>query len=75
VGIIDPEAAAALLDWDSVDDPSDQKSLEKALKQLAEARPWLRNANGGGADGGAGRRDEGGSSDMNTLIRRAAGRA
>lgn len=75
VGIVDPEAAAALLDWDQVDDPDDPKSLERALKQLVEKRPWLRNANGGGADGGAGRQEQGGTGDMNALIRRAAGRA
>lgn len=74
LGIKDPEAAAKLLDWESVDDPDDRKSLERALRELAKKHSGLLEI--ASADGGAGRRDAtaGDRDDMNTFIRRSAGR-
>jgi hypothetical protein len=69
-GIVDPEAAAVLLDWDDIA-AGDAKALDKALRELVKERPWLAGtARGGGADGGAGRSDNAlDSQDMNTLLR------
>lgn len=49
LGIIDPEAAVKLLDWDSLDyaDDGSPKNLEAALKALLKARPWLAGATPG----------------------------
>jgi len=66
--------AARLLDWDSIEDPSDDKQVVKALKELTKDRPYLLGTSGG-ADGGAGSGNQPGSGGMNQLIRKAAGRA
>lgn len=78
-GISDPKAAedaASLLDWSKVDDSESETSVVKALKELVKDRPYLAGSIGGGADGGEGGGGErgSGSSDMNQLIREAAGR-
>ena len=73
---IDPassEDAAKLFDWDSVKDPDDDAELESALKEFVKARPHFL-AKGSGADGGAGGKRQDDTSDMNTLLRQAAGR-
>lgn len=74
LGILDPDAAAKLIDWETVNDPTDRKQVEKALKALVSEKPWL-SGTSEGIDGGAGRdadtnRD---TTDMNALLRRHAG--
>jgi hypothetical protein len=74
VGIIDPEIAAGLVDWNDADDDA---ALEKQMRGILKARPYLAGNVAGGADGGAGGGDGSGggegSTDMNTLLRRHAG--
>jgi regulator of replication initiation timing len=78
VGIIDPEIAASLVDWNEADTDAD---LEKQMNQILKARPYLAGNVAGGADGGAGTSRSSGqrssgqedSTDMNTMLRRAAG--
>lgn len=74
VGIIDPEIAASLVDWNDADDDA---ALEKQMRGILKARPYLAGNVAGGADGGAGGGQQGkggeGSTDMNTLLRRHAG--
>lgn len=71
VGIVDPDAAARLLDWEGLD-LDDSNELEKRLKKLVREREWLLGKSRGGSDGGAG-----GTGDqplsMNDLIRQRAG--
>lgn len=83
LGIVDEDAAIRLLDWDALDfdtETGKPKNADVQLKALVDARPWLKGNGGtgrssGSADGGrqAGRNGPAGE-DMNTLIRRAAGR-
>jgi hypothetical protein len=76
VGIVREARADAsrLLDWDQVSDPDDERELESALRDLVKEKPFLLGKVPGGADGGAGAEREGGSGDMNALLRAAAGR-
>lgn len=64
--------AARLLDWSSVDDPSDDRQVVEALKSLVKDRPYLLGS-GTGADGGAGS-GQPPVQDMNRLLRQASGR-
>jgi len=74
-GIVDPEAAAKLLDWEALGDDADNpKKLEAALKQLVKDKPYLAGTAPGGSDGGAGDGSGAEILDMNAAIRRAAGR-
>lgn len=78
-GITDPKAAAdaaSLFDWSQVQDPSSETEVVKALQALVKDRPYLGGSVAGGGDGGegAGSRGAGEKTDMNTLIRQAAGR-
>jgi len=43
LGIVDPDAAAKLLDWDTLEYAEDgsPRGVEKALQALIKARPWL----------------------------------
>jgi hypothetical protein len=66
--------AARLLDWDSIEDPSDDSQVEKALEKMVKERPYLLGTTGG-ADGGSGGSRQAGSFDMNREIRKAAGRS
>lgn len=75
VGIVDPEAASRLLDWDSIKRPEDGTEVEKALRKLLEDKPYLAGNHLGRGDGGAGTGQGTQTGDMNTLIRQAAGRA
>lgn len=72
-----PEAAdvvAALIDWTEVD-ATDSKDVERAIRAIVKERPFL-SARPDGLDGGQGRgAGAKGETDMNTVIRRAAGRA
>src|SRR5690349_13660101 len=74
VGIVDPELAANLIDWDDADDDS---ALEKQFNAILKARPYLAGNVAGGADGTSRGGGSGGggneSEDMNTLLRRRAG--
>lgn len=75
LGFVDPETATRLLDWDEIDDPSDKSQVEKALRNLAKAKPFLMGGVANGADAGAGRQTEGRTSEsVSDLIRRRAGR-
>lgn len=74
---VSPEAAgdaAALLDWDSVEDPDDEGQVLDALKDLVKAKPYLKGGVTSGADGGKGNSAGDGPADMNAAIRQAAGR-
>lgn len=66
------DTVSALIDWNDVD-ADDSKAIEKAIKELIKERPSL-SGRPDGLDGGA-RRPREGETDMNALIRRAAGRA
>ena len=77
MGIIDAESAVALIDTAAVEFSKDgapvQKTVEAALKELVQRKPFL--VRHGSADGGAASGDDGAAADMNTVIRRMAGRA
>lgn len=75
LGIVDPEAAAKLLDWDTVTDPTDLKQVSRALKALLQDKPYLAGTNQS-IDAGAGRSTThaDGHVDMNDRLRAAAGR-
>lgn len=72
LGIVDPEAASLLLDWDSVENPDDPKAVERALKGLVKDREWLVGDNS--VDGGSGRKSPTPSDDIDSQIRQASGR-
>jgi hypothetical protein len=76
LGVVDPSAAASLLNWENVSDPDDPKAVEKALRELVKDKPWLAGNTGGGGDGGAGDGSGAGrgGQNMNDLIRGASGR-
>jgi hypothetical protein len=77
VNIVDPLAAAKLVDWSTVEDVTDPEQVRAALNDVAKAHPALVRESGGGIDGGAGARRGRPQklSDMNAVIRRqAAGR-
>jgi hypothetical protein len=42
LGIIDPAAAAALIDWDALGETPKDDQLKAALTQMADDRPWLK---------------------------------
>lgn len=73
---VKPEATdivAGLVDWDEVD-ADDDDAVEKAVKAIVRKRPFLSDRSDG-LDGGRGRgTGSQGETDMNTIIRRAAGR-
>jgi hypothetical protein len=78
--LADPDDALRFLDMDTItvdaDGNVDRESLTSALDELLTSKPYLSNAAqrvGGDADAGA-RGAAPASVDMNTLIRRAAGR-
>lgn len=75
LGILDPDAAAKLLDWDTVEDPSDPKQVVRALKTLIQERPYLAGTTQS-IDAGSGRQFTGSANiDMNERLRLAAGRS
>lgn len=68
------DTISPLISWDDVDG-DDPKAIERAVKELVKDRPSL-SARHGGLEGGNGRGSGAkGETDMNALIRRAAGRA
>lgn len=68
------DTIAPLIDWDGVDS-GDAKAIERAVKDLVKDRPSL-SARQGGLEGGNGRGAGGkGEADMDSIIRRAGGRA
>lgn len=77
-GITDTEAALRLLDPSKLDldDDGRPKNAEDVLKAMLKDRPWLSGAAAQtrrpSADAGAGR-GQGGTTDMNAILRRAAG--
>lgn len=77
LGFADPIDAFRLLERDKVevDDDGEPKNLQKMLSDLLSAKPYLASSAvraTGSAEGGA--RGSGAPSDMNRLIRQAAGR-
>lgn len=67
--------AVKLLDWSEIDDPTSQKQVETALKQLVKDKPYL-SGRPDGLDGGNGRQQaQQAQGSMNEIIRRAAGRS
>lgn len=66
------DTIAPLLDWEELEH-DDKKAIERAVRELVKARPSL-SANPDGHQGGSGRGTNRGGGDMNTLIRRMAGR-
>lgn len=66
------DTVPALIDWDDVD-AEDSKAIEKAVKELVKERPSL-SARPEGLEGGR-RTRQSGEGDMDSVIRRAAGRA
>lgn len=64
---------ARLIDWSEIEDSSDTKQVEKAVRDLIKDRPYL-SGRPGGLDGGAQRGRGQGKFSMNDLIRSAAGR-
>jgi uncharacterized protein (DUF885 family) len=81
LGFADPDDAVRLVDRTSLefDDAGEPKDVEKALKALLAAKPYLASTAvrpSGSADAGnAGTSATDGTIDMNALIRRDAGRA
>lgn len=71
---IDGDAVAALLDFDSLDDPDDEDEIKSAVKQLLKDKPNLvkRVRSAGAGERGEGMKGE--NVDMNAVIRGAAGR-
>lgn len=71
-GLVD--MISPLIDWDAVD-ADDPKAIERAIKEIVKERPDL-SARQGGLEGGNGRGAGGkGDGDMDSIIRRAGGRA
>ncbi len=66
--------AAALLDWNQIEDPEDDEQVKSALEKMVESRPYLMGNVAGGADGGAGGQRGNQAQDMNAAIRAAAGK-
>jgi len=62
------------IDWESIEDATDGKQVERAIRELVKEKPFL-SAKPAGLDGGNGRGAGGQDGDMNQIIRRAAGRA
>jgi hypothetical protein len=75
---VDTDAVYRLLDREGLefDAQGRPQNVEAAVKTLLKERPYLARGNGS-ADGGAGTGNgrDGGTQDMNALIRRAAGRS
>lgn len=77
LGFIDPEAAVRMLDRTGIefDGEGNPKGLDKALRELLTAKPYLKGTPGGSANAGDGNRGPAPTGgDMNNLIRRGAGR-
>jgi hypothetical protein len=77
LGIVDPEAAYKLIDLAKVeyDEAGKPKNLEKVLKELVQARPYLLSRGKTSGNAGAGASGEqAGHSNMNDWIRQAAGK-
>jgi len=56
-------------------EPDDERGIERKLKALLDERPYLRREGTTGQRAGVGGDANGGGADMNSLIRRKAGRA
>ncbi len=67
------EDVAKLLDLSTVTDKDDPKAIERAVRALLEKKPHLIGVEG--VDGGAGGGGRAGKTDMNALLRKAAGRS
>lgn len=76
LGFRDPELAVRLLDRDAVEtrDDGTPRNVERLLADVLERAPYLGRAGTGGDFGGGPRGQAPAGSDMNSLIRRAAGR-
>lgn len=66
--------AVKLLDWDEIDDPTDRKQVEAALKQLVKDKPYL-SGRADGLDGGNGRNgNAAGGDSLTDIVLQATGR-
>lgn len=78
LGFRDPDLASRLIS-DEVEftDSGEPRNIDKLLTDLAKAHPYLLSGTTGGGDAGLGPRGApaGANDDINTMIRRAAGRA
>lgn len=66
--------AAQLLNWEQIEDPTDDDQVVSALKELVKDRPYLLGTTSG-ADGGAGQGRGAKAPDMNQILRSGTGRA
>ncbi|MEA4884265.1 MAG: DUF4355 domain-containing protein [Clostridia bacterium] len=78
MGLVDGDAAYALIDRDSVELKSGKVTgVKEALEALVKTKPWIKRAEGKGGSVGAGTNPGGApnsKTDMNAFIRKAAGR-
>lgn len=73
-----PEAVqdvARLIDWSKIEDPSDDRQVERHIKEMVKEKPYLSATAGVSLHGGAGGGNNGRAFDMNQWIRDAAGRS
>lgn len=68
------DTVSALIDWDDVD-ANDAKAIERAIKELVKERPSLSGKSDGLEGGRRSANGREGEGDMDSIIRRAAGRA
>lgn len=71
-----PDAAdliSRLIDWDQIQDTTDDKQVERAIRELVKERPYL-SGRGEGLQGGADRNGRGAPASMTDTIRQMAGR-
>lgn len=78
MGLVDGDAAYALIDRDGVEIKDGKvKGVKEALEALVKAKPWIKKGDAKGGSVGAGTIPAGvtnNKTDMNAFIRRAAGR-
>lgn len=65
---------ARLIDWSAIEDPTDDRQVERHIKEMVKEKPYLSQTAGVSLNGGAGRGSNGHPFDMNQWIREAAGR-
>lgn len=69
------DLVVSAIDWTSIEDASDAKQVAKAIRDVVKDRPYL-SSRPEGLQGGSGRgTGRQGASDMNSIIRAAAGRS
>lgn len=75
LGAVDPPVVVGLIDWNTIADPEDENEVRQAVRAVLKDKPYLRGTtkdpDAGKRGGGEGRPGEG--TDMNAVLRRAAG--